>query len=69
MSLLNRIGAALNDSYVELTKKVTWPTRQELTSSAIVVMIASTIIAIFVLLVDLVFEFGLTGIYDILGRV
>lgn len=69
MSLVNRIGTAFKDSYTELTQKVTWPTRQELTSSAIVVMIASSIIAIFVLLVDLVFEFGLTGVYDILGRI
>ncbi|MDO4691672.1 MAG: preprotein translocase subunit SecE [Porphyromonadaceae bacterium] len=66
MSLVNRIGASFRDSYAELTQKVTWPTRQELTSSAIVVMIASLIIAIFVLLVDTAFENLLLSVYRLL---
>ena len=42
--------------YDELAHKVTWPTRKELTQSAVVVLSASLIIAFVVWVMDIVFE-------------
>ncbi len=67
MSLVSKIGASFRDSYTELTQKVTWPTRQELTNSAIVVMIASIIIALVVWGMDKSFETILSNVYDLLS--
>lgn len=66
MSWFAKTGHTVKDSYSELVHKVTWPSRTELTSSAIVVMIASIVIAIFVFLVDSAFEWMMTGIYRFL---
>jgi preprotein translocase subunit SecE len=44
------------DSYNELIYKVSWPTWSELQNSAIVVSIASLIIALVVFLMDLFFK-------------
>ncbi|HLR00638.1 MAG TPA: preprotein translocase subunit SecE [Sphingobacterium sp.] len=40
------------ESYIEITQKVTWPTWGQLQNSAIVVLVASLIIALLVLLMD-----------------
>ncbi|HZK95858.1 MAG TPA: preprotein translocase subunit SecE [Prolixibacteraceae bacterium] len=42
----------LNESYNELVHKVSWPTWGELRNSAIVVMIASFIIALVIFFID-----------------
>ncbi len=42
--------------YDELANKTTWPTRKELTHSAVVVLSASLIIALVVWVMDLVFK-------------
>lgn len=44
------------ESYEELVHKVSWPTWTELQSSAVVVSIASLIIALVVFLMDITFE-------------
>lgn len=44
------------DSYNELINKVSWPTWNELQSSAIVVSVASLIIALTVFLMDITFR-------------
>jgi preprotein translocase subunit SecE len=51
------------ESYDELLHKVSWPTWSELQSSAIVVSIASLIIAFVVFLMDFSFSKLLDGIY------
>lgn len=51
------------ESYVELTQKVSWPTWSELQSSAIVVSIASLIIAFVVYLMDKSFQTILETFY------
>lgn len=48
-----KIAAYLKDSYDELKHKVSWPTWNELQGSAIVVSIASLIIAMVVYLMDI----------------
>ncbi len=51
------------ESYDELLHKVSWPTWSELQSSAIVVSIASLIIALVVYLMDISFSSLLQGFY------
>jgi preprotein translocase subunit SecE len=47
--------AYILDTYDELTNKVTWPSYSELQSSAIVVLVASVIIALLIWIMDYVF--------------
>jgi preprotein translocase subunit SecE len=53
------------ESYAELMQKVSWPTWSELQSSAIVVSIASLIIALVVYLMDISFRTVLENFYKI----
>jgi preprotein translocase, secE subunit len=69
MSFLNKVGVAFRDSYTELTQKVSWPTRSELTNSAVVVLIASLIIAAVVLVMDKTFELSLSTVYRMIAGV
>ena len=55
----------LKESYVEMTKKVTWPTWDKLQSSAIVVMVASVIIALMIFAMDFVIEAAMKFIYTL----
>lgn len=52
------------DSYNELVHKVSWPTRAELSNSAVVVLFASIIIALVVFAVDFVFEHAMRFVYN-----
>ena len=51
------------DSYEELAHKTTWPTRAELTHSAVVVLSASIVIALVVFAIDKAFQFLMTTVY------
>jgi len=42
----------IKDSYVEITEKVTWPTWSQLQNNAVVVLIASVIIALVIFVMD-----------------
>jgi len=53
----------IKESYSELVQKVSWPTSSELTSSAVVVLIASIILALLVWVLDLSFESVMEIIY------
>jgi len=53
------------ESYKELTQKVTWPTWPDLQSSAIIVMVASLIIAIIIYLMDASFSQIMKAIYGL----
>ena len=66
MKFFSKIGKAFKDSYNELAHKVSWPTRSELTNSAVVVMIASVIIAVCIFAVDTVCNFGMEQIYKLI---
>ena len=55
----------LKDCYNELVHKTSWPTRQELTSSSVVVLVASVIIALVVWLMDLSFETIMRFVYSV----
>ena len=53
----------LKESYVELTKKVTWPTWDKLQSSALLVMVATLIFAVVIFAMDFAFRHMMTFIY------
>ncbi|MFO0477756.1 MAG: preprotein translocase subunit SecE [Bacteroidota bacterium] len=53
---MSKIGTYLEQTQDELFNKVTWPSWAELQSSAILVMIASTIIGLLVWGMDLAFS-------------
>jgi len=59
-----KVVSYFKDSYNELVHKVSWPTAAELSSSAIVVLTASLIIALIVFLIDLGFDVIMTFIYE-----
>ncbi|MGL5618319.1 MAG: preprotein translocase subunit SecE [Tannerellaceae bacterium] len=50
------------ESYDELVHKVSWPTRSELSNSAVVVLYASLLIALAVFLMDSLFQFVMEDI-------
>jgi len=54
----------IKESYEELVHKVSWPSWAELQNSAIVVSIASLIIALVVFLMDLMFKNALEVFYQ-----
>jgi preprotein translocase subunit SecE len=60
-----KITEYIKSSYDELVHKVTWPTWSELQNSAIVVSIASLIIALVVYLMDVTFEKALEIFYTL----
>ena len=60
----NKLQAYIQDSYDELVNKVSWPSFSELQNSAVVVSIASLIIAAVVYLMDIFFQFVLESFYN-----
>ena len=61
----NKVVNYIKESYDELMHKVSWPTWAELQRSAIVVSIATLIIAIIVLAMDEVFKNVLLQFYKL----
>jgi preprotein translocase subunit SecE len=55
----------IKECYAELVHKTSWPTRQELTNSAVIVLVASLIIALTVWLMDVGFENVMKYVYGI----
>ena len=55
----------LKESYAELTKKVSWPSWDKLTNSAILVMAASVILAVVIFAIDFCFQHLMTAIYTL----
>jgi len=57
----------IKESYIELTEKVTWPTWRELSNSAMIVLVASIIIALLIFGMDQLINFILTKVYTSLA--
>ena len=55
----------LKESYVELTKKTSWPNWEKLQSSAFLVMIATVILAAALWIIDYAFQHLMTFIYTL----
>ena len=56
---MNKVSTYFKESYRELLEKVTWPTWNQLQSSAIVVLVASIIFALIIFVMD--FTFGINS--------
>ncbi|MFA6873612.1 MAG: preprotein translocase subunit SecE [Bacteroidaceae bacterium] len=61
-SIANKFVSYCKESYDELVHKVSWPSYSELTSSAVVVLEASILIAILVFAMDFVFDSLMNGV-------
>ena len=55
----------LKESFVELTKKTTWPSWDKLQSSALLVMVTTVILAVALWVIDLAFQSIMTAIYTL----
>jgi preprotein translocase subunit SecE len=55
----------IKESYNELVHKVSWPTTKELSQSAVLVLVASIILALVVWLMDWCFESIMTFVYGL----
>ncbi|MDR2118473.1 MAG: preprotein translocase subunit SecE [Tannerellaceae bacterium] len=60
---MKKIIKYIKESYNELVHKVSWPTRTELSNSAVVVLIASIILSLLIFVVDLGFEHAMKFLY------
>lgn len=61
--IYNIIGS-IREIYCDLIYKVFWPTKQELSNSVIVVVMASLIMALIIFLIDFSFEGIVTFFYE-----
>ena len=61
----NKFVEYIKESYDELVHKVSWPTWSELQNSAVVVSVASLIIALVVFVMDKSFEVILKQFYSL----
>jgi preprotein translocase subunit SecE len=61
------IGEYVKESYIELTQKVSWPTWRELQSSAVLVLVATVIIALIIFSMDQIIGLLLKYFYNSLG--
>ena len=55
----------VKESYNELVHKTSWPTRNELAQSSVIVLIASIILALIVWAMDWFFESIMTFVYGL----
>ncbi len=62
---MQKITVYLKEVYNELIHKVSWPTWSELQNSAIVVMVASLIIALIIYIMDFSFAHIMEFIYGL----
>ena len=58
---MSKFRAYIEDTVDELVNKVSWPTWSELQNSAIVVLVASLIIALLVFVMDYIFGINAGG--------
>jgi preprotein translocase subunit SecE len=65
---MSKISTYFEETTQELVHKTSWPTWQELQSSAVVVLIASVLIALMVLLMDSGFKKLMELAYQLLNN-
>ena len=66
--MANKVVQFIKESYEEMTQKVTWPTWGELQNSAVLVLVASFIIALVVFAMDKGSTFVLDTFYKSLSN-
>ena len=62
---MGKFRTYIDETTNELVHKVSWPTWKELQSSAIVVAVASIIIALIVFAMDFTFKQGMEAVYHL----
>lgn len=55
----------IEESYAELRYKTSWPTKKQVVKSAVIVIIASVIIAAIIFCIDQVFQFLTSLVYGV----
>ena len=60
---MQKLKTFILESYDEMKNKVSWPKYSQLQNQSILVLIASLIFALFIGLIDFVFESGMDWIY------
>jgi preprotein translocase subunit SecE len=65
---MKKIISYIKEAYSELVHKVSWPTRQELSSSTVIVMTASLIMAVVVFVIDFSFEWVVSHFYSMIFK-
>jgi preprotein translocase subunit SecE len=64
--MIEKIRTYFREVWLEMGK-VTWPTREELKESTMVVIVASIIVTAFIFVVDRILDSGLSGLIRILS--
>lgn len=64
---MSKVTAYIKESYTELVEKVSWPSREDLQSSVIVVMIATLIIGFVIFSMDFVFQSVMNLFYKMIA--
>ncbi|WP_417601789.1 preprotein translocase subunit SecE [Owenweeksia hongkongensis] len=62
---MSRVKTYFQESYEELVHKTSWPTWSELQKSAVLVAVASIIIALIIFAMDKVISTALEGFYNL----
>ncbi len=63
---MSKVVDYIKDSYDELVNKVTWPSARDLANSAVVVLVASLLIALVIFAMDKLIQVVIEFIYDLL---
>lgn len=61
---MTKLKLYIQDAFNELINKVSWPTWTELRSSAVIVLVASLIIALIIYLMDISFSTLMDFVYN-----
>jgi len=61
---MEKLKTYVAESWDEISNKVTWSKYSEVQSSAVLVLVASTIFALVIWAIDSVFQTGLTWLYN-----
>jgi preprotein translocase subunit SecE len=62
---MNKVSSYLTESYKELVEKVTWPTWAQLQQSTLIVLVATVIITLLVMTMDIVSKSVLNLVYSL----
>ena len=62
---MNKLLTNVQEAYDELRYKTSWPSKKQVVKSAVIVMIASAIIALIILVIDQIVEHFMHFIYSL----
>ncbi len=62
---MEKLKLYIRESYDELMHKVTWPSWTQLQSNTVAVLVASAILALIIMLMDMVFNLVMETLYQL----